>query len=191
MAGVGTGLTAGLAGCSAFDSATSSSDDDQTQDDEQGGSSAALKTDPEDSEWVSNGQLRVGPNVQVYNIWDLTPTSASIGFQAMPNPLSDYEVETYFTPLNQLPMEWKYRNPITRISGASYDSNNHVWEPEDTRNPRFELTPEGTVTAEEYGEKVASFTVPSGAAGLVSEEVDSPEGSLRRNSPTSTTLWNG
>lgn len=176
IAGIGTGITAGIAGCSALDTLSSSGENSQTQTDGQDGNSATIKTTPEQSAYVSNGQMNVGPCVQVYNIWDITSTSVSIGFQAMPNPLADYEIEMYFTPLSQLPIDWEYNTPVMSFTGPSYDSGSHTWRSSESRNPRFELTPRERFVAEEYGDKVASFTVPSGAAGMVSDDVNPPEG---------------
>ncbi len=178
LAGIGASITAGLAGCSAFDVVSSSGEEGQTQTEGQD-KTVTIKTSPQESEYVSDGQMNVGPSIQVYNIWDITPTSVSIGMQAMPNPLADYDIEVYFTPLGQLPTDWEYNKPIVNSANTSYDRETHTWVPdvpEGKKSGRFELTPRESFEAQEYGEKVASFTVPSGAAGMVSEDVNPPEG---------------
>lgn len=175
LIGAGIAASSGLAGCAGLGSGSTQQSSQETTQESEDDKSVTLRTSPEQSEYVSNGQMNVGPNVQVYNIWDITPESVSIGFQAMPNPLADYDVEVYFTPLSQLPTDWEYNSPVMSFTQPSYESSSHTWKPSKTKSPRFELTPRERFVAKEYGEKVGSFTVPSGAAGMVSQDVNPPE----------------
>lgn len=180
LLGVGTGLTTALAGCSSLD-IDGISEGQSEQDGTSSSSSAGLKTQPEDSQYVQGGKMTVGPRLNVYNIENISKDSITINLRALPNPLADYDIEVYFTPISEVPTEWDYG--ATRVTAEEeYDESQHRWiiaEQERYTNDG-ESNDIGdfcyTLLAKEHGEKIGSFTIPSGAAGMVSQDVNPPKG---------------
>jgi hypothetical protein len=110
----------------------------------------------------------------------MSKDSVIINLRALPNPLADYDIEVYFTPISDVPTEWDYGSTFVD-SDQEYDDSKHRWvtEPSDRFENDGELPEHDTcytLYAKKHGEKIGSFTVPSGAAGMVSEDVDPPEG---------------
>lgn len=181
LLGVGTGLTTALAGCSSLD-IDGLSGDQSEQDGTSSSSSAGLKTQPEDSQYVQDGKMTVGPRLNVYNIENISKDSVTINLRALPNPLADYDIEVYFTPTSEVPTEWDYGVTRTRAETVEeYDESQHRWVI--SQQDRYTNDGESndsdscyTLFAKEHGEKIGSFTIPSGAAGMVSQDVNPPEG---------------
>jgi hypothetical protein len=124
-------------------------------------------SDPEDSAWVSDGELQVKPYIESYMITDIDSDTASVEMLIMPNPVDDYKLTVHATPLDEFGDGWE-------TTAINYD--NHLIYEEDNWNSEKHgvnsALPQYTVNG--HGDKIAEMTIPAKSAGLSSGQVSLP-----------------
>lgn len=168
---------AGLAGCSSTEDDNNSTDGQ----DRTGGNDAQINPDDqngtpqfptEESRYVENGELNVRPFVEVFGFSAVTSRNANVIMTAMPNPVGDYQINVYYTPLSAVETEWKIKPVRSQIYGGlapEYNESTNTWEI-NGGYPAVTTIRE----AKENGVQIGTINVPSGAAGLMAEDVPNP-----------------
>lgn len=179
LALLGAGAT-GLAGCSSITDTGTVNDGDTNGDGTDGEQSQSQpqdepqppQFDPEESQYVANGQLTVRPFVDVFGFRSVTQRNVNVIMTAMPDPLADYEINVHYTPLSTVDTEWKITPVRSTMYGGltpEYDDNTNTWEVTGGR-PTVTTIRE----AKQSGVRIGTITVPSGAAGIMASDVPNP-----------------
>lgn len=188
LCGLGTSLAAGLAGCTVLTGSDSNSGDSDesdstdidnranatgtTESSDSSGSDGDVDTvEPTDSRYVEDGELTVRPFVDVFGVVRMDDSTVDLLMTAMPNPLGDYEIGVYYTPLADIESEWVWQPVRTSFYGGGvpqFDSTDEQW----VVTGGHHAVPVRKVA--EHGRQIGSITVPSAAAGLLSDDVTDP-----------------
>ena len=153
------GSIASLAGCS--NQAQQGMSKDEFWSDE------FVPTKPEENPLVENGVMTYTPLIHAPLVMEVNPDQASVEMRIMPNPVDDYELEVYYTPVDEHGDGWDKR-------GYGYNRFISYDEEEDRFAAiREDAFPQYRVNS--HGEKITSKTIPSKAAGTSSGKVSLPE----------------
>ena len=128
-----------------------------------------LPQEPNDNPMVVDGELQYPQLIQAPSIRSFDSDTLSLTTRIMPNPVDDYEIEVYITPLSEYGVGWDKKDPNPNYV---YDSTEEEWVPKYHSPIGF---PDYTVSG--HGTKIASRTIPSRAAGLSSGQVNLPRDS--------------
>ena len=116
---------------------------------------------PEENRMVEDGQLKYPQLIQCPEIAKFDSDTLSVRMRIMPNPVDDYELEVYYTPLSEYGEGWTENHPHYSVT---YNEEKGRWDTESYTFPYYEVNGNGT--------KIASRTIHSKSAGLSSDEVD-------------------
>ena len=164
--------SAGLAGCSSNITSANQSNSQQQQQEEQPepvGEIEGYADSPEDCPYIENDMLQMPPYVRALDLFSISKDQAQVQFKTVPNPLGDYEIEVYLTPVSNI--DGWYRDVPFGPSDFSGDTD-EPWVYHGDSKPQGGLQYRNI---SEHGEKVGSFVVPAEASGLYSGYVDIPD----------------
>jgi hypothetical protein len=117
---------------------------------------------PEENPLVEDGKLKYPQLIQCPTIESFDSDTLSVRMRIMPNPVDDYELEVYYTPLSEYGEGWTENYPGPHVT---YDEDEERWNIEEGNIfPYYEVNGNGR--------KIASRTIRSKSAGLSSDEVD-------------------
>lgn len=122
---------------------------------------------PEDSAFVSDGELQVKPYIESYMITEIDSDTASVEMLIMPNPVDDYKISVHVTPLDEFGEGWDMMS-VNYDTYLKYEDDNWVSKDAYAHNELPQYTVSG------HGKKIAEMTVPSKSAGLSSGQVSLP-----------------
>ena len=128
-----------------------------------------IPQEPNDNPMVVNGEMQYPQLIQAPSIRSFDSDTLTLTTRIMPNPVDDYELEFYITPLSEYGVGWGEKDPNPN---QVYDTSEEEWVSMYHTQIGF---PEYTVSG--HGTKIASRTIPSKAAGLSSGEVTLPNNS--------------
>lgn len=164
----------GLAGCSSISGIDTNSTDttDNSTDDKQPPQDGEVpRFTPERSQFVTDGQLNVRPFVEVFGFTSIRGQTTDLIMTAMPDPLGDYEITAYYTPLSTVDTEWNTNFVRSTLYGGitpEYNEETNTWD----ASGRAPVT---TIReAKSTGVEIGTITVPSAAAGIMAHDVPNP-----------------